>query len=192
MSLVTVSDYKTFLKISTTTEDTLITSFQSEIDGWVKSYLNRDIESATYTEYYDGDGSDLLTTNQFPITAITSISYYDGLDSDNAQIWTDYAINTDYERLVIYGDGEKIFMDGGTFYRGTQNIKVVYTAGFTTVPAEIQKACKELMWLYYHSVRGEMNINKSSENRGGTNITYDSNAVQKILKNLDKYRALNI
>jgi hypothetical protein len=48
---------------------------------------------------------------------------------------------------------------------GSQIVRVVYTAGFATIPAPIQQACAELAVMVYNA-RGQ-NANLQSENLGG-------------------------
>ncbi len=137
--------YKEILGITDNTEDEFVELAQYEIEAKVKNYLNRELEASDYTEYYDGLSTDVLVLNQFPINSVSKIEYYDGLDSNNDEVWNEYIQGTDYERLNIY-DGH-ISIDGTIFDWGSKNIKVTYNAGYTTIPYEIQQACKKLMLL---------------------------------------------
>jgi hypothetical protein len=51
------------------------------------------------------------------------------------------------------------------FDRGYQNYRVIYTAGFATVPTPVQQACAELAVAVYHN--RDQNNNLQSENLGG-------------------------
>lgn len=55
------------------------------------------------------------------------------------------------------------------FARGYQNFRVVYTAGFSTVPLEVQQACAELAAAVYKS--REQNAHLQSENLDGYSYT---------------------
>jgi len=53
--------------------DTILKIHQG-VEKWVKTFCRRDLESASYTEWYDGDGSEYLWLKQYPVTAITRVS----------------------------------------------------------------------------------------------------------------------
>lgn len=163
MALTTVSIVKTHLGISGSTEDTLLTQLVAEADALIKSQLKQPIESATYTEFYAGNGERLLPLKQRPVSSITSIhldsdGYYgDGsgafATADLLTAGTDYVLVRDQS-----GGNSKsglVAKIGGVWPRpsaATQgllaqhpglalgNIKVVYVAGYLTVP-------KDLEWL---------------------------------------------
>ena len=87
MSLVLLGEYKEILDITGNTEDEFIEQAQYEVESKVKNFLNRDLEISDYVELYDGNGDDELVLNQFPINSVSKIERYNGLDSDNDEIW---------------------------------------------------------------------------------------------------------
>lgn len=193
--IVTLANYKHFLKIdiSVSTYDDMLTLRKAEVEATVLERLKRDLFTQEYVEYLDGNGTNHLMPEQFPITAISKLEVYDGLDGNNDEVWTEWTVGSYYQRLLIVKDVE-VFMDGALFPKGTQNIRLTYTAGYTadTMPKEIQKICLELMKLYWDSSDyGENRLGIQSNSRssqGGTeNITYDTNLEEKILKRLDSY-----
>ncbi len=197
--IVTLANYKDFLKISADTYDTILATLKAEIEDKVRARLNRDIFGQTYTdEYYDGDGTNTLVLKQFPITEVSKIEEYWGLDANNEETWTELTQGIYYQRLLIV-DKVKIVLDGYVFARGHQNYKITYTAGYdsTTLPKEIQKICKELMKLYWNETAyGENTLGKSGDSNGRSggsdNITYDLTAEEKILKRLDAYASVDL
>ena len=193
--IVSLNDYKVFLKLdlSKTDQDELITTLKSEIEAKVKERLKSDLFSQEYVEILDGTGTNYLIPINFPITAITKLEVYQGLDENNEEVWYEWTKGLYYQRLFIV-KGVQVFMDGVEFPEGNQNIRLTYTAGYDsdTLPLEIQKICKELMYLYWnetkygHDLMGKSSDSQSSQ--GGTaNTTYDLNAEDKILKRLDSY-----
>lgn len=104
---------------------------------FIEDYTNRIIKSASYTSYINGNGMYRLFLPNYPITAITSI------DAWNIQLQTSsasYTANTDF---IYNGDEGWIYLYGG-WYVGYKNYKVVYTAGYSTVPDTLKIACAEL------------------------------------------------
>ena len=185
-----LATYKTYLKVTGATLDTPLTALAEEAEGYVKDYLNRDIESATYTEYYDGSGRSLLTLNQYPITTLTSVSVYDSAD----ETWDLLVLGTDYDRSAIRSHA--IYLDGYTFVKGIENYKVVYIGGYTTVPKKIQLVCKKVMKILYDQSplgEGYLGYTALSNNVGGSqNINVDLDALNRTLKEAVDYRALNV
>lgn len=198
MSLVTLAKYKDYLKITTTTYDTLLTDIQSAIEKRVKEYLLRPIESATYTdELYDGSGDECLVLRNFPITAATTIKEYQGLDSNNAETWYTLVQGTDYDRKLLDAEAFAIRMDGYTFAKGDLNYKITYTAGYTSIPDDIQMACKELLKITWDNSPSNLNrlgFLSISDSAGSANenLSLDGEIEMKILKKIGHHRAINV
>lgn len=195
MSLVLLSEYKEILGITGGTEDEFVELAQYEIEAKVKNYLNRDLELDDYVELYDGTGDEYLVLNQFPINSVTKIEEYSGLDSNNDETWEELEQGVDYERIVIPVTKDYILIDGSLFSFGNQNIRITYNAGYSDIPYEIQQACKKLMLLYYGEVKKTKSLGMSSVSQGSgftQSATYDLSAEERILKSIEKYRALNV
>lgn len=81
------------------------------------------------------------------------------------------------------------------FQRGYQNYRAIYSAGYTTIPDEIQQACAELCDAVYLNV--SVNPNLQSENLGGYSY---ANIAEKSFANLsiasryavDQYRVRRV
>lgn len=110
---------------------------------WAMSqYTHRTLRHASHTEYYDGDGTDKLFLNNYPITSTAS----------TISLW----VNADTPRA--YGDGDKIssdniiikesdgliVLDGDVFTKGAKTVKITYDAGYANLPYNIQMAA--LKW----------------------------------------------
>jgi len=87
MSLTTKPTIKTLLGVSDTSLDAVIDVLIPQADAIIKGYLGREIEQATYTEYYSGSGDQVIVLNQTPVQSITSVNedrdgfYGDGTDA---------------------------------------------------------------------------------------------------------------
>ena len=73
MALTTLPSVKCFLGIKSNAEDSRLAAMIDMADAAIKEYLGRDIEQATYTEFYSGDGTPLLILRQRPVVSITTI-----------------------------------------------------------------------------------------------------------------------
>ena len=169
MALTTLADLKTYLGITDTSEDDLLNLLIADADAAILGYLDRAIEQASLTEYYSGDGTTNLLLQQRPVTTITSVHVdaagYAGQGSGAFDSTTEWTAGTDfYAQSVVENEsntGNIIAIKGpGTFTadhqpmtwgewpRGTGNIKVVYTAGYSTVPSDLAAACRILVaWM---------------------------------------------
>lgn len=99
-----------------------------------EGYCDRKFLSRTYTEYLDGTGTYNLFTKHYPITSISGIydnSSWEWTDSDLIS-GTNYRIKND--NCVICNT---------TWGEYDQNIKIIYTAGYATVPEDLKLACIE-------------------------------------------------
>jgi len=129
----TDSDQKNLLKL-----------FINSASWFCNTHTHRLLLERALTEYYSGDGSNVLFTNQYPITTITAV--YDDLDRA-------YGSDTEIDSgdLVYMPEtlAYKIIYDGGTFTKGIKNLKVEYTAGYSTIPYDLHQACVEIVMFYW-------------------------------------------
>ena len=175
---------KLYLGVDTsdTSSDDIITQSVNAASVYCNNYTRRELKSREHTEYYSGDGSSTLYTEHFPITAISSA--YDDLDRDYD---SDSEIDTD--DLVIEPAVLKfrITYDGGVFTKGYNNIKLVYMAGYSSIPADLQEACLGIMaTMFYASEEKRLGVNSKSSGTG--NIGYTNKFADWILTILDEYR----
>lgn len=143
-------------------------AFISGITSLVKHRLNRDIEQATYTEYYTGDGSPYIILRQYPVISVTSLYYDpDGYNGDASGAFgptTQLFQGVDWTLTCgQYGQGSTGIIQRinqawygrpsraiGTVSNlpplaGSGNIKVTYIAGYNPVPPAIQMAVNALV-----------------------------------------------
>ena len=199
MALLTTTEVKDWIKLSGSKDNVILAQILASAISRVEEYLNFTLETDTYTEeLYDGNGENTLSLNQRPITALTTLEVYDGLDSDGTQIWDTWAQNEDYDRLLVINDGTQVYLDGATFPWDNQNIRFTYTAGWTTdtLPAKIMKAILDLSHIYYHAIRSDKSLGKTSNVQqagvGSSTITYDTQAEKNILESIASFKLWNV
>ena len=71
MALTTIDAFKTHLGMESfdTTLDPQLNQIIAGVDAAIKKQLKQQFESATYTEYYDGSGTESLYLRQTPVSA---------------------------------------------------------------------------------------------------------------------------
>lgn len=164
MALTSLSAVKAQAGISSsdTSKDVQLTALIPCITEIVKRALNRDIEAASYTEYYSGDNSPFLVLRQYPVISIESIYFdtggYFGQVQNAFPASTLLAAGTDYVLMAGangIGTNGIVRRIGSTWYGQysrvvgrvanqpplpSGNIKVTYTAGYAIVPPALSYA----------------------------------------------------
>jgi hypothetical protein len=111
--------------------------------------MNRDavlVESVT--ERRNGSGTERMALRCWPVVSVTSVTVSNTVlpaSSDGVQAgW----VTDGFSVLLVGSQYPGYFYGGcagGTFAKGFQNIAIVYTYGWTTVPEDIAQACIELV-----------------------------------------------
>lgn len=178
MALTSLANVKEFLRITDTNDDTFLTNLISRVEKEVKEYCQRDFEAADYMEYYDGDGTDTLLVDNYPINSVSEL-----YDDPDREFGTDTLIDSsDY---IIYSEEGKIVLDGSTFSKGNKNIKIVYNAGYTTIPADLEQAVIKLVAAEYLEGQGSVNAVE-----GEGQQTRPQRLREQAYRILDRYRRI--
>lgn len=151
MALITVSDLKTYLGISVSTEDAYLAVLVAGLDKSVKKWLKRNIEQlSSQTEYYDGHGFQKLFLKNRPVTAVASVKVdgggYYGQVTDPVPFGA-LTLLTQGVDWVIQSTAEEesnqscLIKLRGVWPEGFGNVQVVCTHGYATIPDDIKLAC---------------------------------------------------
>lgn len=168
--LVTLATAKAWLGITSITDDANIQFAISAYSQLIASWCSRNFVSASYSDVYDGHGGARLMTKNWPITAVSSLSV-DGraITAATSVLGAGYQFN---DRSVILNGCDQ-------FCRGLQNIQISYTAGFVTIPMDLQMACLEWMKSAYLSRMRDDGI--ISRRAGDTEEKYSAGGAITIL-----------
>lgn len=139
-ALCTVDEVKEYYQFpskgSRVLDNDLIENLINRVTVNFHNYCGLDqFKSKIYTEFQDGNGKLRIYPYNYPIISITSIHIDGDWLFDN-----DTLISSSYYKIV---DGLYISMNNNTFTKGVQNIKIVYTAGYETIPYDLKQACIE-------------------------------------------------
>lgn len=135
--IISLAELKTYLQQNTTDFDTILGLIRTAADAFVRRFCDREFTQETYTQYYDGNGKDSLLLRHYPIISITSIH----LDPDrvfgaDTQISASDIILSDENKELGYVE----LLGGEVFSAGKKNVKIVYVAGYATVPGDLKLA----------------------------------------------------
>lgn len=160
---------------STSKENILVKRLIEEVDEVIANELFRGrvagshpISSVASTEYYDGSGREQLLLNRRPVTVITRVAVdgggYYGRPSDAFPVANDWVDGTDFAPLKLDAaesnpsilislqrprasnlarNGQDASM--GVWPKGRGNILVTYTAGYVTIPKDLELAANLLV-----------------------------------------------
>lgn len=171
MQLVTISDVKKYLNITSTTEDQYLTILTAGVDAAFRRLVGWQVERLTYTDYYDGNWTTKIALNEVPVVSITSVymdtNGYDGQGNNSpfaaATLLTegvDYYLQLDRDSPTMgtYSQSGLLVRCNGVWpglwsrawgdlatrkTMGQGNIKVTYVAGYKPVPDDIRLALCE-------------------------------------------------
>lgn len=194
--MIPIEEYKRYLKIQNITYDEELQNIINAVETKVEQFLNRNLLAQNYVEYYDGSGSELLILRNIPVNSITKIEYYEGR-VNNVDVWTEWTQDNQYSRLLIPKEKHGIILEGGIFIKGIQNFRITYNAGYTTLPYDINLACKELVKIALDNSplgKSYLGVTAISDNTGGSsqNITFEDDRENKVLQKIEHYKVLNV
>jgi hypothetical protein len=199
MPLATVANYKAWAGINGTGSDAAITLMLAQAEASVRRYAGRDMtngfESANRTETYNGDGSAVLQLREWPITTLTSVEERDRagtwttLDADEYRVDTRtgqlYRLGATWGRIVsdfIGGGNNPAFGVSPAWSADPASVRVTYTGGYTTIPADIVAVV--YMLIDYKLANAGGNPSATSETIGVYSVSTSGSSVteHEILK----------
>lgn len=186
-NLITTSEYKAYVGISSTNQDAEINAIVPKVSSLVKTYCGRtfiDYVSDAKTEYSSG-GHTYIYLKEAPILSVSSVEY----SADYGATWTtlteftDYTVDLENDRIyaipIVYADG---------FPKLVNAYKITYTAGYESTPEDLKLACLDLVSYY---LKSDMSI-KSTRNAGANQTSVEfitsSSMPSHIRRVLDLYK----
>lgn len=139
-ALCTAEEVKQYLSMEDFDDniDDLITATINRKSTQILNYIDLPIASTTYTEYHDGNSSQELYPNMYPITSVS------GIWNDSSWGWSDSNLVDSTTYMIV--DDNRIVLKSGNFGTGTRNVKITYVAGYASTPEDIKAACiKEIV-----------------------------------------------
>lgn len=146
--LVTLADYKIFKAITSTGDDARLSVLLAMAEKAVENFCARKFAETTQTEYFDGLGRELLILNKRPVTAVSGVwvdgTGFGGYGVDAFPASSAWTVGESWipESYTATADNPGILraLVLGGWPCGQKNIKVTYTAGFATIPDDLQQA----------------------------------------------------
>ena len=183
-SFVTLEEVKGFMGMtgSVSETDDFLESLIDRVSTLFESYMGRKILSREYTEYHNGRGLSVLFPEQPYITTIS------GVWDDEGWSWASSSEIDSTEYRVSFNN--YITLKDTILGDFAQNIKIIYTAGFSAVPDDLKHACiTEIVRAYKN--RNQVDIVSRTLADGSVNFSAkDLLPLTKLT--LDSYRNIGI
>lgn len=165
-ALTTLSMAKSHLSIgaSDVLQDARIELFINAASEKIERYTNRTLVSqGTIAELQHGRRENILLLKQWPVIAVSEVSIdYTAAHTAPANV----VLASDY---TVSDDSNSLLLINSTFPVGFNNIKVSYTAGYVTVPSDLELAALWLVeWFYLMRTRGDMG--RKTISKGGESV----------------------
>jgi hypothetical protein len=182
-NLVTKTEYKAYMGITSTNSDAEIDFLIPKVSDLVKTYCRRtfvDFYDESKTEVFDG-GFKQIILKETPVVTVSSVAY----SADYGKTYTSLVKFTDY----VVRDDYVLSLNPNGFAEQINGYRVIYFAGYETVPSDLKLAVLDLVE-YYSRNNGAVHSSRDL-NPNTTQINYvsSSNFPATIKRVLDQYMA---
>jgi uncharacterized phiE125 gp8 family phage protein len=160
MPLDTLTNVKSRLGISGSSDDTLLTQLMESAERWITEYTGRNFLGGTFTEYFPGNTEHLCLTN-YPVASVISVRLdpTETFGPESELSPSDYSVLA--ERGVIQSKWGMFLAvprrglvnaDRTTWRRSPKAVRVIYTVT-AEVPADVKQAFAQIVGHWYRHVK---------------------------------------
>lgn len=145
LNLVTLSEYKVYAGITSTTQDATISGIIPKVSQLVKSLCRRtfvDYVDDAKVEVFSGGTGSKLFLKEYPLISVASVEFSNtyGASYTTLTEFTDYVIDQE--------DGAVMDIVYGAFPKAINGYKVTYNAGYEEIPLDLKLAILDLITYY--------------------------------------------
>ena len=172
-----------------TTQTARLELFINAATARIEAMTDRLLKERTITEVRSGRRNNIVVLRQWPVAAITSLKV-DAESLFGAETALDPA---DYR---IADDQISVQIKGQVFPSGTNNIQIVYTAGFNTTDHLGQLADLEIatLWIveWFYRLRERGDMGRSSKSKGDESVGILTDMPPMIRSLIADYKRLDV
>lgn len=179
-ALTTLEAAKDYLDIlpGDTDQDDRVKRMINAASQRIEKITNRKLKLQTVTEYQDGRANSKLVLRQWPAQkpSVVNLDPSWVYDSENDLPTTDYDVEQD----------QFLVRKSGYFPKGVRNVKIIYQAGYTEVPSDLEEACLMMVqWL--DAMRTDRRVGTKSKSKAGENISFTDDVPPMIMSFIEPY-----
>lgn len=155
IALVTKTEYKAYMGISSTNEDAKIDILIPKVSTFIKTICRRtfvDYVNDAKTEYFNG-GSAFYVPQETPLIAISSLE-------TSADYGASYTNLTEYTDYVLDKEQSVVQYIKGIFPKLINGYRISYTAGYEILPEDLKLSVLDLI-TYYSKNDSAIHSNKA-------------------------------
>lgn len=138
----------------------IFTRLVTAASAFIESNLNRSFTRAAYSETRSGKDEQFVTFADYPVSSVQSVTI-DGIAIPAAPSQAGSGYLFDDTRLIL---------KGYRFNRGLLNVQIAYTAGYSTIPYEVEQACIDIVARKYKE-RDRVGVNSKIINGETVNFS---------------------
>ena len=193
--LITVSEYKTAEGIAGSQHDARLAVLVPQVSDLVKKYCGTtfvDFYSSAKTETFNisDNYTSVVVMSEVPLNSVTSVK-----ERDNpSTAYTTLTNNTDYYIDTTSDSIFRLDSDGNRkpFKQGFGAVEVVYTAGYSTTPKDLELAIFDLITYYLKDEHKQrMTLGGATiQNQGSAGLRTSTDFPDHIKRVLDLYRVI--
>lgn len=148
MAIIDSKKSASYLDIESDTTKQFVNLIAKNVSKSIETYCNRAFEAARITEFHSGTGDSGVVFLNNRIVAVSAM--WDDPDrvfgDDTLFATSDFAIfpTAGYIELITTSRSTSIPTNKTRFSKGVRNIRITYTGGYLTVPADVEMAA--LLW----------------------------------------------
>ena len=192
--LITRDEYKSLKNLSQSVkEDGRIDALIDSVSPLVKSYCGNSL-----VDYYSSNKTETFNINwdtyvvqltESPVNAIVSVQEREGYSSDYSTLTTgsnEYFLDLETDSVIRTTTGSAY----KNWPKGPGAVKIVYTAGYSTTPKDLQLAVADLITYYLKDEYKERRTlqGASVQNRGTSSMSDNVDFPDHIKRVLDLYK----
>ena len=198
-NLVTLQQYKDFTGLQGVKTDARINAIIPQVTQVVKSYCGTsiiDYYSTNKTEYFDilDDLTSRVMLDESPLVSVSQVQERDDQASSYVTLITENSDSSGKYEYILDTTTDSIIRTSSTgtkyFPKGHKAVKVVYRAGYSATPADLQLAVFDLIKYYLKDERkARMQIAGAMvENQVSSSIRGNTGFPDHIKRVLDMYK----
>lgn len=145
-NLITLAEYKAYIGITSTNQDSVINTLIPQVSSLVKNICRRtflDFVDEYKVEVSKGSPSNRIMLHETPIMQVSSVEFSDDYGKT-------YTVLTEFTDFVVDQDSDIVEIIATPYvdYIKTNAFRISYTAGYEEVPSDLKLAIADLINYY--------------------------------------------
>ncbi len=174
-NLFSVEALKAYLDIKTADHNDEMGRIVDAVSYYLRARNNRtQLKADDITEFYDGNGTATLFTRNYPINS-TSATIEIYIDTDTPRSYGS-GDKVSANSILLYSEEGWIVLLDAAFSEAPQSVKIVYNAGYATIPPDLQQAALELGAVAWKREKQQLQSLSSVSVAGGS-VTFNFDQV---------------